>query len=168
MDKITVGLEERSYNILFGHGLLAETGNVCRELNLGSSVAVITNPTVGALYFEQVRSSLEDAGFTVHRVEIPDGEQYKNIDSLHEIYSRLIDCGLDRGSFILALGGGVVGDIAGFGDVGRFAPGALGMAASGQDPGTFLAPALAALLLALYAVAAAAAGWVATTRRDVA
>ena len=61
----------------------------------------------------------------------------------------------------------LVGDLTGVGDVGRFAPGALGMAASGQDPETLLAPAVGLLLLAAYAAAAAAAGWVATTRRDV-
>jgi ABC-2 type transport system permease protein len=61
----------------------------------------------------------------------------------------------------------LVGDVTGVGDVGRFAPGALGMAASGQDPETLLAPAIGLLLLAVYAVAAAAVGWVATDRRDV-
>lgn len=114
MDNLTVGLGERSYRILFGYDFLAETGRICRQLNLGNSVAVVTNPTVGALYFEPVRTALAHAGFTVHRIEIPDGEQYKNIETLASIYGRLIDCGLDRGSFILALGGGVVGDIAGF------------------------------------------------------
>jgi ABC-2 type transport system permease protein len=70
-------------------------------------------------------------------------------------------------AWLLFVEGLLVGDIAGVGDVGRFAPGALGMAVSGQDPDTFLAPALAALLLTLYAVAATAAGWAATTHRDV-
>lgn len=114
MDNITVGLGERSYKILFGHHVLSEIGDICRELRLGKSAAVITNPTVGALYFEQVREPLAHAGFTVHRIDIPDGEEYKNIETLGGIYGRLIDCGLDRGSFILALGGGVVGDVAGF------------------------------------------------------
>jgi ABC-2 type transport system permease protein len=70
-------------------------------------------------------------------------------------------------AWLLFVEGLLVGDVVGVGEIGRFAPGALGMAASGQDPGTLLAPALGALLLALYAVAAAAAGWVTTTRRDV-
>lgn len=72
-------------------------------------------------------------------------------------------------AWLLFVEGLLVGDLTNVSEtVGRFAPGALGMAASGQDPGTLLAPALGVLLLALYAVAAAAAGWVATTRRDVA
>jgi ABC-2 type transport system permease protein len=72
-------------------------------------------------------------------------------------------------AWLLFVEGLLVGDVAGpdIADVGRFAPGALGMAASGQDPGTLLAPALGALLLLLYAVAAAAAGWLATKRHDV-
>ncbi len=114
MENITVGLGERSYKILFGNDILAEVGNLCRELRLGRSVAVVTNPTVGALYFEQVREALMRAGFSVHVIEIPDGEEFKNIETLEGIYSQLIDSGLDRGSFIAALGGGVVGDITGF------------------------------------------------------
>lgn len=114
MDDVTVSLGERSYRIRFGCDSLAETGSVFRELNLGKRAAVVTNPTVGALYFEQVRSALVDAGITVHKVEIPDGEQYKTSQTLNAIYGALIDCSLDRGSFIVALGGGVVGDIAGY------------------------------------------------------
>ncbi len=114
MSSITVGLAERSYEILFGHDIIAGIGTVCRDLDLGNSVAVITNPTVGAFYYEQVRDSLATAGFSVYRIEIPDGEEFKNIETLKGIYGGLIEAGLDRGSFILALGGGVVGDIAGF------------------------------------------------------
>ncbi|HLO24605.1 MAG TPA: 3-dehydroquinate synthase [Geobacteraceae bacterium] len=114
MSTITVGLGERSYRILFGHDFLAGTGTVCRDLKLGSTVAVVTNPTVGDLYYEQVEDSLAKAGFAVHRIEIPDGEGFKNIETLKGIFDRLIEAGLDRGSFVLALGGGVVGDITGF------------------------------------------------------
>ena len=71
-------------------------------------------------------------------------------------------------AWLLFVEGLLIGDVTGVADVGRFAPGALGMAASGQEPDTLVAPAVGLLLLALYAVAAAVAGWVATTRRDVA
>jgi 3-dehydroquinate synthase len=114
LSSITVGLGERSYSILFGHEILAGIGAICRDLELGNSVAVVTNPTIGALYFGQVRDSLARAGFAVHRIDIPDGEEFKNIETLKGIYGRLIEAGLDRGSFMLALGGGVVGDTAGF------------------------------------------------------
>jgi 3-dehydroquinate synthase len=77
-------------------------------------VALVTNPTIGAFYCTQVRESLTAAGFSVHVVEIPDGEEFKNIDTLNGIYGSLIAAGLDRSALIVALGGGVVGDVAGF------------------------------------------------------
>jgi 3-dehydroquinate synthase len=114
LKSITVGLGERSYPIYFGTGILTEIGKLCRNKGLGTNVAVVTNPTVGALYFDQVARALVGEGFTVSAVEIPDGEEFKNIETLKGIYDRLIDAGLDRGAFIVALGGGVVGDIAGY------------------------------------------------------
>ncbi|RII27206.1 MAG: 3-dehydroquinate synthase [Geobacter sp.] len=114
MDRFDVGLGERSYPIFFGNGLLGEIGHSCKNLRLGGSVAVVTNPTVGVLYYAFVRDSLLAAGFTVHLVEIPDGEEYKNTETLNIIYDRCVEFGIDRSAFILALGGGVVGDMAGF------------------------------------------------------
>jgi 3-dehydroquinate synthase len=83
-------------------------------LGLTSRVAVITNPTVNLLYGEVVRRSLEEAGYAVTVIEIPDGEVYKNAETLALVYDALIESGIDRKSFIVALGGGVVGDLAGF------------------------------------------------------
>jgi 3-dehydroquinate synthase len=114
LDNITVGLAERSYKINFGQGILAEIGTFCRNLQTGRKVAVVTNPVVGAYYLEQVKAALTDAGYAVYSVEIPDGEEYKSLETLKSIYDRLIEFGFDRSSFLLALGGGVVGDIAGF------------------------------------------------------
>lgn len=114
MENITVGLGERSYRIEFGTGILAGIGAACRTLKLGVHAAVVTNPVVGGHYYESVQASLTASGITVHKIEIPDGEEYKNLETLKLIYDRLIDIGLDRGGFIVALGGGVVGDIAGY------------------------------------------------------
>ena len=75
---------------------------------------MVTNPVVGAYYLEPVRNALADAGYDVYVVEIPDGEEYKNFETLKSIYDSLIEFGFDRSSLIVALGGGVVGDIAGF------------------------------------------------------
>jgi 3-dehydroquinate synthase len=69
---------------------------------------------VAALYLSKVKASLEKAGYQVTVVEIPDGEEYKNSSTLDMIYDGLISAELDRGAFIIALGGGVVGDMAGF------------------------------------------------------
>jgi len=111
---LTVNLAENSYNILTGCGLLSSAGQLCMDLGLGSRVAVITNPTVNALYGDIVSSSLAAAGFTVTVIEMPDGEEYKCATTLSRVYDALIEAGLDRRSFIVALGGGVVGDLAGF------------------------------------------------------
>lgn len=113
-DSLTIGLDERSYRIHFGDGILNETGKVCRELGLGKKAAVVTNPTVGAFYRTALLDALSAAGFDAVCIEIPDGEEYKTSETLNSIYDGLIDNGIDRGSFIVALGGGVVGDVAGF------------------------------------------------------
>lgn len=114
MDEFAVNLGERSYRIRFGSGILSVLGSLCRELALGDKVAVVTNPTVGKHYLEPVSSSLAAAGFKVQQVEIPDGESYKNSRTLDRIYDALIEGGLNRHSFLVALGGGVVGDMAGY------------------------------------------------------
>lgn len=109
-----VGLAERSYNIHIGTGVLPRLGELCRETRLSGQVALITNPTVGALYLDTARQSLMASGYSVTVIEISDGEEYKNASTLELIYDRLLAAGLDRGAFIVALGGGVVGDIAGY------------------------------------------------------
>lgn len=114
MDELTVNLGDRSYPLRFGTGILAGIGALCRELEIGNNVAVVTNPTVGRHFLDTVTVSLADAGFTVYTIEIPDGERHKNSQTLNEIYDALIQAGLNRQSFMVALGGGVVGDITGF------------------------------------------------------
>lgn len=114
VERIRVALDERSYDIELGAGILGGIGALCRELGLSGTAAVVSNTTVAPLYYELVRSSLEAAGYRVCLVSLPDGEQYKNSATLNLIYDGLVDASLDRGSFLLALGGGVVGDMAGF------------------------------------------------------
>ena len=114
VERIRVALDERSYDIELGADILGRIGALCRELGLSGTAAVVSNTTVAPLYYELVRSSLAAAGFRVCLVSLPDGEEYKNSATLNLIYDGLVDASLDRGSFILALGGGVVGDMAGF------------------------------------------------------
>jgi 3-dehydroquinate synthase len=111
---LKVNLAEHSYDILIGNGLLSSLGECCAAVGLGSRVAVITNPIVNALYGDVVQRSLVAAGCVTTCIEIPDGEKYKNADTLADVYDALIEAGIDRKSFIVALGGGVVGDLAGF------------------------------------------------------
>lgn len=112
--ELRVGLGDRSYSILVGTDLLQELGSLGRSCLTGSRVTVVTNTTVAALYLDKAVDSLRQAGFQARSIEIPDGEQHKNLTSLSLIYDRLLADGVDRGSAIVALGGGVVGDVAGF------------------------------------------------------
>ncbi len=114
MQKLLVNLGERSYTIQIGSGLLSSLGELCNELVLGSTAAIVTNPTVGKFYAEEVKESLVKAGYGTHLIEIPDGEYHKNSITLNNIYDALLSAGLGRDSFLVALGGGVVGDITGF------------------------------------------------------
>lgn len=114
MERLTVSLGERSYDILTGDGCLAEAGRFCQEAGLSGRAAVITNPTVGGLYLSAVSTSLNAAGYEVLIIEIPDGEEFKTLDTVCAAYTELIRNGFDRGCFLVALGGGVIGDITGF------------------------------------------------------
>lgn len=114
MESIRVGLDERSYDIQIGCDILAQLGTQCRSLKLKGSAAIVTNSTVASLYGARAKESLVSAGFAVTVIQLPDGEEFKNSATLDSIYDGLISAGLDRGAFIVALGGGVVGDMAGF------------------------------------------------------
>lgn len=114
MEKLGVGLGDRSYNIYIDAGILGDLGRLCRETGLKGRAAVVTNPVVSALYLDTVRASLATAGYDLLVIEIPDGEEYKNAATLELIYDGLISNGMDRGAFIVALGGGVIGDMSGY------------------------------------------------------
>ncbi len=114
MQTVHVNLGSRSYDILVGHGILDRLGDAHRRLGLGAKAALVTNPTVSALYLDPVKQSLEAAGVDVHVVTVPDGEEYKTLDTVGDIHGKLMAGGLDRTSCVVTLGGGVVGDMAGF------------------------------------------------------
>lgn len=114
MSILTVNLAENSYDIHIGSGILANLGTLCSNLGLTSHAAIVTNPAVNNLYGAVIKDSLEKTGCRVDIIQIPDGEEYKNSETLSLVYDRLIEAGLDRKSFIVALGGGVVGDLAGY------------------------------------------------------
>ena len=114
VEHIQVALGERSYVISLGADLLDTVGALCHDLGLSGTAAVVTNTTLAPMYYDRVRAAMEAAGYRVLLVQVPDGEAYKNSATLNLIYDALVDASLDRGSFILALGGGVIGDMAGF------------------------------------------------------
>ncbi|MES1926348.1 3-dehydroquinate synthase [Salinisphaera sp. T31B1] len=109
---LSVDLGTRSYDIRIGRGLLGDPAAYQGAIR-GSRVLVVTNDTVGPLYAQTVTTALADE----HEVDVlalPDGEAYKNLSTLNRIYDRLLEANHGRDSTLIALGGGVVGDIAGF------------------------------------------------------
>jgi 3-dehydroquinate synthase len=112
---IVVDLGERSYAVHVGRGGIETLGSRLRALGgIASRVALVTNPTVHRLYGTRVRASLADAGFTVTTIDVPDGEEHKNLAWLAFVYERLIEARIERASALVALGGGVIGDLTGF------------------------------------------------------
>jgi 3-dehydroquinate synthase len=113
METVRVELVERSYDIVIGNGLLDDVGARLKTYGPSPKAAIVSNPTVFALYGERVTDSIKKAGFDLEHVIIPDGEEYKNLETLKRIYDELLKQRLDRKSALIALGGGVVGDITG-------------------------------------------------------
>jgi len=114
MKKIDVRLGPNSYSIHIGSGILKQTGIKLKELGFQDKAVIITNPVVKKLYGALVEQSLGDAGFKTTMLEVPDGEQYKSLESAGKLYQQLAESGAERSTVILALGGGVIGDLAGF------------------------------------------------------
>jgi len=111
MIELEVDLGERNYPIYIGEGLLSDS-SLYEPYIAGRKVMIVTNETVGPLYEQQVRHAL--AGYEVDTVVLPDGEQYKNWETLNLIFDGLLEKAHSRKTTIVALGGGVVGDMAGF------------------------------------------------------
>lgn len=114
MDELRVELGDRSYGIFIGSGILEGIGEKLGSFDFSPKAAIVSNPTVFGLYGEAVTRSLEKEGYDVHTILIPDGEEYKDFLWVYHILSELLKAGLDRKSALVALGGGVIGDIAGF------------------------------------------------------
>jgi 3-dehydroquinate synthase len=108
---LTVDLGDRSYPIYIGNNLLDQTDILLPHI-CGNSALIVSNETVAPLYLEKVKALLP--GKRVETVILPDGEKYKNLDVLNTIFDALLTHRLDRNTTIIALGGGVVGDMAGF------------------------------------------------------
>ncbi len=113
-ERIAVRTPAGGYQIHLGKGLLARVGELARQQGLGGRVALVTNPTVGDLYAPTVVVSLRKAGLEPVICQAPDGEAYKTLDTVSSLYDQFIIGGLDRYGAVLALGGGVIGDLAGF------------------------------------------------------
>lgn len=114
MRMVKVPLGDRSYNILIGRDLLAQVGVECSKLQLGRRCAIISDRNVAPRFAKAARRSLARAGFDSFLITVPAGETAKSIKTVQACYDQLASHRLERKSFIVALGGGVVGDLAGF------------------------------------------------------
>jgi len=111
---LTVELGDRSYPIKLGVDTLAGVGKAIARCAPSNRAFVVTVPPVSRRYGGVLQRSLRSAGYRVHRVLVPDGETTKNPRQLSKLWDELIDFGADRSTPVVALGGGVVGDLAGF------------------------------------------------------
>ncbi|MBO9651938.1 MAG: 3-dehydroquinate synthase [Variovorax sp.] len=112
-ESVEIQLGDRSYPILIGSGLLGEPGSYA-ALPSAATALIVTNTTVAPLYAETLRAALANRFRTVHLLELPDGEAYKDWQTLNLIFDALLSHGCDRKTVLFALGGGVVGDMTGF------------------------------------------------------
>ena len=113
MERIVVTLGERSYPITIASGLFNEPASFL-PLKSGEQVMLVTNETLAPLYLDKVRGVLEQAGVNVDSVILPDGEQYKSLAVLDTVFTALLQKPHGRDTTLVALGGGVVGDLTGF------------------------------------------------------
>jgi 3-dehydroquinate synthase len=115
MTRMAVHAPAGDYDICIGDGLLAQAGRllVKRRLRPGPA-AIVTNPMIAPYYGETLAQSLASTGFEPHLCLVPEGEQHKTLSTIATLYEQFLQAGLDRSSPVIALGGGVIGDMAGF------------------------------------------------------
>ncbi|NJN75096.1 MAG: 3-dehydroquinate synthase [Synechococcaceae cyanobacterium RL_1_2] len=111
---ITIDFGYSQYDITLGSQSLEMIGAQLQRLNLGQTILLISNPEIFDFYGDRVLASLAAANFKVDYHLVPAGEQYKHVGSIQQIYDRCIESRLERSSTLLALGGGVIGDMTGF------------------------------------------------------
>lgn len=114
MRSVQVPLGDRSYTIHVGNALLSKIGDYCRRLKLGERCVIVTDSNVGPKYADQLVRTIKMAGFVPNVITVQAGEGSKSLKVVADCYDQLAMKRLERRSFIIALGGGVVGDLAGF------------------------------------------------------
>lgn len=114
MKNIDIQLSGGSYNIIIDHGLIKEIGFAISKIYNGDKIAIITDDNVNKYYGDIVEKSLKAKGYNTLKIVIPPGEKSKSVESLLKLYSDLLEFKINRGNLIVALGGGVVGDLTGF------------------------------------------------------
>ncbi len=111
---VEVGLGERAYDILIGSGLIAAAGEEMARRLPGSRAAIVTDENVAAVHLDRLSGSLAEAGIAAPALVLPPGEKTKSFAGLQQVVDHLLTEKLERGDAVIALGGGVIGDLAGF------------------------------------------------------
>lgn len=114
MQRLNIDLGERSYDILLGPELLAKVGDSLSKILKPSRIVLITHPFLFQLYGGKILSGIKDQGWATDIIEVPEGETSKTLKQAELIYDRLLELKCDRKSVLVALGGGVIGDLVGF------------------------------------------------------
>lgn len=110
--KLTVNLKENSYPIYIENGILNRAGEYIADLFHGQRIMIVSDDNVFPLYGKQLCDSL--SGYECHSLVLPHGEPTKSFDTLPKVYSAMLDAKLTRSDLVIALGGGVIGDLTGF------------------------------------------------------
>ncbi len=111
---VPVALGSRSYEIAIGPGMIAAAGDALKQLAPAARCAVVTDATVAGLHLRALASGFASAGMALDEIIIPAGEASKSFTHLVQLCDTLLEKRLDRGDIVIALGGGVIGDLAGF------------------------------------------------------
>jgi 3-dehydroquinate synthase len=114
MQRLGIDLGERSYEILIGLGLRKRVGEFIKAVFNPSRVVIITHPSINGLYGKEVVANCIEQGWATDIIEVPEGESSKNLGQAEKLYDRLLELNCDRKSALVALGGGVIGDLVGF------------------------------------------------------
>ena len=114
LSRTQVALGDRSYDIIVGEQLIPQASRYLQPLLKRNRVAIVTDETVAGLYLEPLKAGLENAGIKTEACIVPAGEASKSFAQLEQICNTILGAGIERHDMIIALGGGVVGDLAGF------------------------------------------------------
>lgn len=114
MPEVTVNFDERSYVITIEPGAIARLGELVTRTGVPTGILVVSNPKVAGLYGDAVLASLRGAGLRAELTRLPAGERFKTLGTVRKIYDALLEARIDRRGAVVALGGGVIGDMAGF------------------------------------------------------
>ncbi len=114
MKTININVSSKNYNINIGKNILTQTGNIIKKLGFDGKILIVTDDNVAPLYLDTVKSSLRGSEIDVCDLILPNGEEHKNMDSVMKIYECASRNNLNRKDMLVALGGGVIGDMTGF------------------------------------------------------